>query len=151
MDLVKQLDALNQAEDALKMAGPDEPEEIWYTYWTRGYAPQDEVEDEANFLEPESSYDKADLFDEYLSYNDSKQWLKDMQAEFNDYTCDYELMIDGTAILFQGAPNYEPMDKEDSPAWAEMVQTFGKACLWDELLKLVDQETLMERLGYYRV
>ncbi|MFO1546581.1 hypothetical protein ABC418_17195 [Lactiplantibacillus plantarum] len=144
---LKQLDALSSEQDRRKRMGPDEPlPRIQTNYWeydndTRAY-----VFDTDKYCLDADAYRKTKLFNDYTEWSLSEQWLKDMHAE-KTVTGSYKVFFDSTETEFT-----KPIGDYDSREWLDFVETFGKACLWDELVvNLVESTTMMTRLGYHWV
>lgn len=145
---IKQLDMLNAAEDQQKRMGPDEPlPKHTDGYWDYENDERDYVLEPDNYCMDVEAYQKVGLFDDYVSRGFAEQWLKDMQAE-RTVTGSYKVFFESTETEFD-----KPIGDFDSQQWLDMVEAFGKACLWDELVSRIHggTEEMMKRLGYHWV
>lgn len=149
MLVADQLDALNVTEDRIKMSGPDESEARvkLESHWEFNNDVRDVIYSSDDYCMDGDHFQKADLFDDYTEYNDASQFLKDMQAD--RYQDMQRIQIDGTNIDLTS----RLIGDFDTAVWNRVVETFGKARLWDELIKAMfyDTDTMMERLGYHYV
>ncbi|KZT80911.1 prophage Lp1 protein 17 [Lactiplantibacillus plantarum] len=145
---LKQLDALNAAQDRMKRTGPDElpqttsqsdPE----TYWKKSNDPRDWIVDQDKYLTDGDEFDKAQLFQDYIDNNDFKQWATDMQADMLSAICIVAFGSTDVSVLYP--------DQGEEPNWQWLIDVFGQSRLWDELLVHIDTDTMMTRLGYHWV
>ncbi|WP_261978946.1 recombination system host exonuclease inhibitor [Lactiplantibacillus plantarum] len=144
---LKQLDALNVAQDCMKRMGPDEPLQVASqkypdAYWKKNNDPRDWIVDQDKYLTDGNSHVKAQLFQDYIDNNSFEQWIADMQAEKHNGYCMMTIESENVEI------NYPSPDKEYN--WDGLRDVFGTMHLWDELVSRIygGAETMMTRLGY---
>lgn len=142
---LKQLDALNAAQDRMKRMGPDEPPQAASqtdpdAYWRKNNDPRDWIVDQDKYLTDGDEFAKAQLFQDYIDNNDFKQWATDMQADMLSAIC---IVTFGSTDVSVSYP-----DQGAEPNWQWLIDVFGQARLWDELLAHIDTDTMMTRLGY---
>ncbi|WP_159257849.1 recombination system host exonuclease inhibitor [Lactiplantibacillus pentosus] len=116
----------------------------WHSeYWVNPNDKRDRVYDAHDWLTGGSVFDKAMLLDNYTRLYSFAQYMHDMESyrvgrQQSIYIGADELLFPGLLNSYKSAP------------WRHLVEVFGKAHLWDELLKhfYSDTDEMMRRLGY---
>lgn len=103
----------------------------------------DLIVDYEEFLNSGSVIDQSDYWDRYSNLNNEKTFLADVNADKISKTS-YSFYVGSTEIqLFNVDQDFTGEE------WESFQLQVGAALLWRELVKNVDSQTLMERLGFY--
>lgn len=112
-------------------------------HWQQRNDSRDWVLDADNYCYDGDEFGKAQLFQDYIDNNDFKQWATDMQADMLSAICIVTFGSTDVSVLYP--------DQGEEPNWQWLIDVFGQARLWDELLAHIDTDTMMTRLGYHWV
>ncbi|WP_255781884.1 recombination system host exonuclease inhibitor [Lactiplantibacillus plantarum] len=109
-------------------------------HWQQRNDSRDWVLDADSYCYDGDEFGKAQLFQDYIDNNEFKQWATDMQANMLNAIC---IVTFGSTDVSVSYP-----DQGEEPNWQWLIDVFGQARLWDELLAHIDTDTMMTRLGY---